>query len=185
MIKTKDLSLIIIMAVVGFVSAVSFNQLAGLITGIAGANFLFVISLAIQTSFSTLMYEGRRWRFFIQFSIFSLLTVPTSLGGTPFDLINRIPQIFTAFLADIGINSIYGIFKKKNQLKAWAISTTLAFWLAMPFIGILTMPLYLPSEAVTNFIQIVVILLPVIIVESSFGGYLGYKIYKRVKNIDQ
>ena len=169
------------MAVVGFVITVVINQVAGLITGISGINFLFVITLAIWSSFSSLIYEGRRWRFFFQFALFSVLTTPTSLGGVPFDFISRMPQIFVAFLGDIGINSCYNEFKKSDKLKIWAVSTTTVFWLAMPYISILLMPLFASEETINNFIKIVLVLSPIIIIESIIGGYLGYKIYKRVK----
>ena len=181
MINSKDISLIILLAVLGFILTAVLNQIAGLITGISGINFLFVISLAIWSSFSSLIYEGRRWRFFFQFTLFSILTTPTSLGGVPFDFISRMPQILAAFLGDIGINSCYNVFKKNQKLEIWAIITTTVFWTAMPYIGILLMPLYASEAAINNFIKIVLTLSPIIIIESIIGGYLGYKIYKRIK----
>lgn len=181
MINSKDICLIILLAVLGFILTAVVNQIAGLITGISGINFLFVISLAIWSSFSSLIYEGRRWRFFLQFALFSILTTPTSLGGVPFDFISRVPQIFVAFLGDVGINSCYNFFKIRDKLKSWAVITTLVFWIAMPYISIILMPLYASKEIINNFIQIVLVLSPIIMIESSFGGYLGYKIYQRIK----
>ena len=83
MLNTKDLSLIIILAVVGFVMTLLVAQTATLLTGIPGANYSLTIVLAIVTGFSLLIYEGnegRRWRFFAQTVLFAILIMPTRLG---------------------------------------------------------------------------------------------------------
>ena len=181
--STKDLASIVIMAVLGFVSTALVAQMAGLITGIPGANYIFTIILAIVTSFSFLLYEGRRWRFFVQMAIFGLLVTPTYLGGPPFQPI-KVNFAITAVIADAVVNSYYATFSKREKLKWWAILSALVYWTMLPFIGSLLNPLFFPPEYVRLFINAVLFLTPVIVVEAIAGGYLGYRIYCRVKPVD-
>ena len=171
------------MAVLGLTSTLLVGQIARMITGIPGINYVFTIVLAIETGFSMLMYEGRRWRFFAQMVLFVILTTPTQLGGPPFDILARLNTIINAFVCDLAVNSIYKNFEKRQKLTLWVIIATTTFWVLNPFISTLVKPLFFPPEYVTTFIAAVLTLLPVIIVESIAGGYLGYKIYSRVKNL--
>ncbi|MEM2107865.1 MAG: hypothetical protein QXL10_01080 [Candidatus Bathyarchaeia archaeon] len=168
------------MAVLGLVSTALIVQMAHLISGIRGANYIFTIILAVQTSFSFLVYEGKRWRFFVQFTIFTFLIIPTYLGGSPFFVPSRIHFIITALIADLVLNSFYKRARVHNKLKLWSVLGTLLFWVMMPFFALLMQPLFYPPEAVAAFANVILLLLPVIIAESIAGGYLGYTIYRRV-----
>ena len=57
MINSKEIALIIIMAVSGFVLATFLSQVTKMITGIPGSNYLCCIFLAIYTSFSLLLHD--------------------------------------------------------------------------------------------------------------------------------
>ena len=179
--SSKDISCIIIQAALGFVSTALIAQMAGLITGIRGANYVFTIILAVQTTISILIYEGRRWRFFVQFSIFTLLILPTYLGGTPFVVQTRIHFIINAFVADLVINSFYKTAVSTGRLKLWSVSGSVMFWVMLPFFSLLIRPLFYPIEVVLLFANVVLLLLPVIIVEAVAGGYLGYRICLRLR----
>jgi hypothetical protein len=179
--SSKDICYIIFMAVLGFVSTALIVQMAGLISGIRGSNYVFTIILAVQTTISFLLFEGRRWRFFVQFSIFTLLIIPTHLGGVPFAVESRIHFIITALVADLIINSFYDKFRKRGKLKWWSISGSLLFWVMLPFFSLVVRPLFFSLEAVLLFANVVLLLLPVIVIESVVGGYLGYLIFLRLR----
>jgi hypothetical protein len=184
MLNSKDLTVIIIMAVLGLVLTVLVGQVATIITGVPGANYFLVIIFAIQTSFALLLYEGRRWRFFAQMTLFTFLIIPTYIGGIPFDLLSKINLIVNSFQCDLLFNSVHGTFKKQNKLVWWAILVTLEFWLLNPLFGVLIKSLLLyPPEFMMTFIGVLPFLLPAIIGESTAGGFIGYKIYKRVENL--
>ena len=87
-----------------------------------------------------------------------------------------------ALLCDMIFNSVYEPFNKRNRLLMWAIIATVEFWILNPFIsGYLIKPLFFSPEYITKFIEVALLLLPVIIIESIAGGYIGYKIYRRLK----
>lgn len=184
MLESRELGQIIMLAVLGFVSTVFVGQVATMISGIPGANYLLVIIYAIQTSFALLLYEGRRWRFFAQTTLFTLLIIPTYIGGVPFDLLSKINLVVNSFLCDLLFNSVYGAFKKQNNVVWWTSLATVVFWSLNPLFGVLIKSLLLfPSEFMMRFIGILPFLFPVIIIESITGGYLGYKIYERTKKV--
>lgn len=178
--STKDVSSIVLMATLGFVSTALVCQMARVISGVSGSNYIFTIFLAIQTTISFLLYQGRRWRFFVQFSIFTLLIIPTNLGGPPFAVQNRIHFIITAFFADIIINSFYETAKINHKLKLWSILGSALFWVMLPFLSLLIRPLFYSPDAVLLFAEVILLLLPLIIVESLVGGYFGYRIFRRL-----
>ena len=64
MMKSRDITLVILLAVVSFVYTVFVGQLGNLLTGIQGLNYLVIIGHMIFISYGFLMYEGRRWRLF-------------------------------------------------------------------------------------------------------------------------
>lgn len=177
---TRDLTTIIIMAVLQFVISALFAQMGTVITGIPGTNFLFTILLAIPIAFSLLIYEGRRWRIFMQLALFSLLAIPTRIGGAPFDPIARLGSLATAFLIDLIANSLFGFFKKREKLVWWSVLTSGVYWAILPFFKIVVMIIYYSPEAVERFIEIVTLLYPIILAEALVGGYIGYLIYKRI-----
>jgi hypothetical protein len=171
------------MAGIGFVTTALVVQVGTMLTGILGVNYIFTIFLAIQTSFSLLMYKGKRWRFLIQIILFTFLIFPTYVGGVPFDLLSKINLPINAFFGDIIFNSIYGLFEKKDKLLIWSILITVIFWVLNPFFGLVVKSFYLTPEAISKFADVILMLLPVIIIEAVAGGYLGYKIFKRTKKL--
>ena len=177
--QTKDITAIIVMAVLQFVIAVLISHTGTLITGIAGTSFLFTILLAIPISFSLLIYEGRRWRIFTQLALFTLLAMPTTIGGTPFDPTPRLSSLAAAFLIDLAANSFYGCFKKPEKLLWWTMLTSTLYWIITPFLKIVVSSIFYEPEFVERFTSVILYLLPVIITEAILGGYFGYQIYKR------
>jgi len=181
-ISCRELSLIICLAVLGLIVSASIVQIATL-TGIPGASYLFTILLSLLTSFSLLIYEGQRFRFFFQITLFTFLIVPTPIGGVPFDLFSKIQMIANAFFVDIIFNSVYGFFRKKDKLLSWAIMGALVYWTLNPFFGLLIKPLFFSPQFAFRILDVLYWILPVIILESIAGGYLGYKTFMRIKKI--
>ncbi len=181
--KSRDLALVVFISVLSFVYAVLVSQLGNLFTGVLGLNYIFTIGHAIIISVALLLYEGRRWRFFFQGILVALLFTPTYQAGTPFDVLARIPIIINNFLGDVVFNSVYGFFAKRNQLVWWVILSVTIFWINSPFLLMLNMYLFYTPEVLIPFINVALLMLPVIIIESIIGGYFGYKIYERVKKV--
>ena len=119
--KSRDLALVILFSVSNVIYIYLVGQLGWMLSGLPGSNMLFIFGSTIILSVSLLMYEGRRWRFFLQNVIFVILSLPTYLLGTPFDIIPRIPTIINAIHVDILFMSFYGFFKNRNQLKLWSV----------------------------------------------------------------
>jgi hypothetical protein len=90
------------------------GQLARTITGISEISYAFTIFHAIITAFSIGIYNGARCRFLFQTTLYTLLIVPTSIGGVPFDLVTKSGLIFNALVVDIVMISFYGFFQRKK-----------------------------------------------------------------------
>jgi hypothetical protein len=181
--KSRDITLILIFAAVGLVYTVTVAQIGYLITGIPGMNFFFIIGHVIVISSQFLLFEGRRWRFFVSTILFVFLIIPTNFAGTPFDIIARMPIIIHAFFADLFFNSFYSFFERHNKLFWWAILLSLEYNIVNPFFSILFYSYLYPPEFVATFSNTVLLMLPVIVIESIVGGYLGYKVYERTKKV--
>jgi hypothetical protein len=179
--QCKDICYVIFMALLGVVSTALLVQMASLLSGIQGANYVFTIIMAIQTAFSLCLYEGRRWRLFVQNAILNLLIIPTYLGGPPFSL-TKFHLVTTAFMIDLVFNSFYKTFRTHNKIKLWSMLGTLAFYLIMPLISLVIRSVFYSPEAVVLFMHVILVLSPVIIAESIAGGYLGYHIFLRLKS---
>ncbi|PVX25876.1 MAG: hypothetical protein CW716_07170 [Candidatus Bathyarchaeum sp.] len=182
LIATRDLTIIICLSVLGLVISGSIAQMATL-TGIPGSTYLFTVLLALQTSFSLLIYEGRRWRFFFQMTLFTFLIIPTPIGGVAFDFFSKIQMIANAFVVDIIFNSVYGFYRKQDRLLLWSIMVAVVFWVMNPIFGLMIKPFFFSPEFAFRILDILYWILPVIIVESIAGGYFGYKIYKRIEKL--
>jgi hypothetical protein len=155
-----------------------------MITGILGLNYIFIFGHAIFISFGFLIYEGRRWRFLLQSTIVALLTIPTFMSGMPFDVLARWPMIAGAFFSDLILNSVYSIFRKYNRLFLWAFFAVVVFLFFTPFFVALNMFLFYPREVLTLYITVFFMLLPVTLIETLLGSYIGLKLFRRVqKNI--
>lgn len=179
----RDLAFIIMFAVLNFVFLALIAQVPLLITGIPGIGYAFSIFYTITFTVALLFYEGKRWRFFSQGILFALLTLV--LGGTPDILLAKIPLILNIFILDVVFNSLYGFFKRKNNLVWWAILGQVYFWTTEPFWILLFYSLFSFIEGVSTawFIPVMSLMLPVMIIEAIAGGYLGYKIYRRVEKL--
>lgn len=181
--KSRDLALVILFAVVSVVYIYLVGQMAWVFSGLPGSNMVFIIGGAIVNSVALLMFEGKRWRFLLMQLIFVILILPTYLVGTPFNILPRIPTVINAIHADILYMSIYGFFKKRNQLKLWTVITAVEFFLVNPLLTGIAFTYLFPPEFVSTFINVVLLLLPVSIAESVIAALIGYKLYQKTKNI--
>ena len=181
--SSRELALVILIAVTGVAYSTLIYQIAQLVTGIPGLNYVLIVGMAIWISLAFLIFEGRRWRVFLTAMILVLITIPTYVMGPPFELGTRWPAMINAVLIDIIGNSFYRYFKSKDRLIIWGILSTLGFVYLDALLRMIMYPLFLPMEYISSYIWITIILSPVIIIETSVGGYFGYKIYQRVKKI--
>ena len=179
--KSKDIAIVIIIAAVSFAYTVFVGQLGNLLTGIQGLNYLFIVGHAIFISFGFLMYEGRRWRLLLQGILAALLTLTTYLSGAPFDPLSKIPMIATSFFGDLIFNSLYNFFKKRNRLIWSAILVAIGYVLMLPVFVTLNMSLFYRPQALTMYINVYLLLLPVTIIETIVGAVIGNMIYRRVR----
>jgi len=180
---SRDLTLIIVFAALGTVYTVFVAHMANQITGINGAAFLFIIGYAIFISAQLLFFNGRRWRYLASTVIFTVLIIPTSFAGAPFDVIARIPVIISAAILDILFNSAYGYFEKRSKLLLLTLIFAVEYNLASPYFGLVFNYVFYPPEYVTAYASALVFMTPIIVIESIAGGYLGYKVYQRVKKV--
>ncbi|UCC58596.1 MAG: hypothetical protein JSW14_01360 [Candidatus Bathyarchaeum sp.] len=176
---SKDLTTVVIFAVLGLVYTLFVAQIAPL-TGIRGAGYLFIVGHVIFISAQLLLYYGGRWRFLFSTILFVLLTLPTYFIGPPYDILARVPLVVTAIFGDMLFNSIYGFFKTHNKLLLLSIMFSLIFHPINQIFTILYYLLYAP-QALSGFLSLMSFMLPIIIIESIVGGHLGYKIFERVK----
>jgi hypothetical protein len=181
--KSKDISFAISFALVSFGYTVFVGQIGTMITGIAGINYIFAIGHAIIMSVSLLVYRGRRWRFFFQSLLLTLLIIPTHMAGTPFDALARIPMVINNFFADLLFNSLYGFFQRVNRLVWWATLAAITTTLLDSFFTVIIWSQIYSPEFMATYVNVVILMIPVIIVEAVAGGYLGYKIYGRVEKL--
>jgi hypothetical protein len=93
-------------------------------------------------------------------------------------------MIANAFFVDIIFNSVYGFYKKKNRLLLWSIMGAVVYWVMNPFYGLMIKPFFFPPEFAFRILDILYWILPIIIVESIAGGYLGHKIFMRIKRLN-
>jgi len=127
MISSRDLALIVLIAVVNFVFLALVGQVPRVITGIPGIGYAF--------------------------------------------------SIFYAF------NSGYPFFQKKNRLVWLSIFGSLFYFGAGPYLDVLILSLFYPPTIIAPALTALSLMFPVIIVEAIAGGYIGYKIYKRVEKL--
>jgi hypothetical protein len=183
--KSSELTLIIVFAALGLAYTIIVAQMGYLITGIQGANFLFIIGYVIFISSQFLLFKGKKWRYFVSTVLFVLLITPTNFAGAPFDIIARIPIIISAFFADLLFNSVYGFFERHNKLLCWTILLSVEYNVVTPVLSILFYNFFYPPEFVQKFTSAVFFMFPVIIIESIVGGYFGYKIYNRIEKLQK
>ena len=186
-VGSRDLSLVIVFVALLVVLNVLISRIPETVSGIAGFGYLFTILYSITLSVAYLMYGGRRWRIIAQASLYALvytvLPISSSPGGTIPPLL---ATIVNAFTIDIVFNSFHGFFERRNRLQWWVIPTQLYYWGTHSiWTLVFTSLLFYPFEAAMQywFIPVALVMLPVMIVEAVAGGYIGYKIYRRVEKI--
>lgn len=177
---SRDIALVIILAVASFIYTVFVGQLGNMITGILGFNYFFVFGHAILISLSFLIYQGRRWRFLLQSILVAFLTLPTYMTGMPFDVLARWPSMAGSFFADLIFNSMYTSFGTRKRLLLWAFLAVFGFFLLTPFFAALNMFLFYPPQVFTLYVTVYFMLFPVTIVELIIGSFIGHKIYNRI-----
>ena len=181
--KTRYLSLIIIFAVLNFVILLITNQITNLIALTLGLSYIFTVLYAINASVAWLMYDGRRWLILAQAIIFNTLAavfVPSRV------FVLSIAGIVHAFTADLIFNSFYGYFKLRSKLLWWIVLLQIFFWATSPlwalvFLASLVYPLQ--NVLTLFFIPTMTIGLPIMMIEAVVGGYIGFKIYRRVEKL--
>ena len=181
--NSRDLTLIIMFAVLNLVLMVLIGQIPEMITGIPAIGYAFIIFYAITSSVALLIYEGKRWRLFTQGLLFNSIALLSVQIWTP---TAALVAILTSFIIDVVFNSYYGFFKRKNKLLWWVILGQVYSWTTQPIWTLLFVSLFLaPFEAVLRnwFIPIILVVFPLIIIEAIAGGYIGYRIYGRVKKL--
>ena len=183
MIGSRDLALIIVFAVLNLIFMFLIGEVPELITGIPGISYAFSIVYSIILTVSWLMYEGRRWRIVAQsllFSLLALLFIP--IWTRPAVMATTI----NGFIVDVVFNNFYGFFKQKNKHLWWAILSQVYYWSthSMWFVFFASLFFY-PFELIMEqwFLPIMPMMLPIMIVEGIAGGYIGYKIYRRVEKL--
>ncbi|MFX1517948.1 MAG: hypothetical protein ACFFC6_16730 [Promethearchaeota archaeon] len=178
----KDLTLVIMFAVINFVFAALIGQVPRLITNIPGIGYIFNIFYSITITVALLFYKGRRWRFLMQAILFGFLTL--FLAATPVALIGKISLILNALVLDVVFNSFYNYFSKRNKLLWWVILGQVYYWFTDSFWLVLVNLMFYPWEGVIATWYIVMpFILPIMVIEAIAGGYIGYQIYQRVKKV--
>lgn len=180
--SSRDVAVIIVLAVVSFLYSVFIGQLGNLFTGVLGFNYFFFWGHAILIAFGLLIYEGRRWRFLTQGIIVALLTLPTYQSGLPFDILARIPMVANSLIIDILFNTGWRYFKKKNRLLWWIILTNIVWILIIPFLFVLNMSIFYSTQALANWLNIYFMLFPLTFTEMIIGAYIGYKLFNRINS---
>ena len=181
--KTKDLSFVVVFAVLNFVILLITNQITNIIPLTLGLSYIFTVLYAINASVAWLMYEGRRWRILAQAILFNTLAavfVPSRV------FVLSIAAIIHAFTADLLFNSFYGYFKLRNKLLWWIILLQIFFWATSPlwaFVFLASLVYPLENVLTYFFIPTMTIGLPIMMIEAIAGGCIGYKIYQRVEKI--
>ena len=183
MINSRDLAVIIVFSVLTIIFMFLIGQIPELITGIPGMAYIFTIVYSINQTVSWLMYEGRRWRILTQgllVSLLGLLFIPTWTRPT------AMATTINALIVDVVFNSLYGFFEKKKNHLWWVILSQVYYWsMHSLWIVFFASLFFYPFEYMVEqwFIPIVSLMLPIIIIEGIAGGYIGYKIYRRVEKL--
>lgn len=179
--SSRDLAVVIVLAVVSFLYTLLIGQLPNLITGVLGLNYLFIFGHAIFISLGFLMYEGRRWRYLVQSILVAFLTLPTYLSGIPFDILARTPMIIGAFFTDVIANSFYARFRSNNKLLRWGAISVIVFLLITPFSMASTLFLFYSPKVFEIYVYVYLLMLPITLAEAIIGSIIGYRIYIRAK----
>ena len=63
----------------------------------------------------------------------------------------------------------------------WSIIICTLYWVLNPFFSTVVKFLFFPPEVMEAFLNVVLVLLPVIIIGAIAGGIIGHQIYRRLK----
>jgi len=181
--SSRDIALITMFAVLSFINFAVVLQTFTLLTGIQGIGYGVDIIGAILATVGFLMFQGRRWRIAVGGILLYFLSLPLDFGGGSFNVIIRITIILKMFIKDIVINSFYGYFERRNKMIWLAIGQSVYFSMISPFFDILFFSLFVPFEILAPLLILVIFMLPLILGVSLTGGYIGYKIYKRLEKL--
>ena len=181
--NSRDIALIITFAVLSFINFAVVLQTFSLLTGIPGIAYGVDLIGAIIATVGFLLFEGRRWRISVLGLLIYFLSLYLYFGVNSLNVITRIPIFLKMFLIDIVFNSFYGHFEKRNKLVRLAIGQSVCFFMISPFISILFFSLFVPFETLAPLLNVVIFMLPLILAVSLAGGYIGYKIYKRLEKL--
>jgi hypothetical protein len=180
--NSRDIALIIMFAALSF----AFNALIGQLptfSGIPGSGFIFTIVYSIIQSVAYLMYGGRRWRILAQALLLSslyLLFIPRWTPPT------AVATITSMFFVDLIFNSLHGKFKRDNKLFWWILALQIYSWTTFSLMLLPFLALFISTEvAITYFVTIGIIWLPITIAQAVAGSYIGYQIYGRVERISE
>ena len=179
--NSKEIGLIIIFSVLNFVYTALVGQMAWFISGVPGTNLLLIIGGVVINSVALLYFKGRRWRFAIYQILFAMLSIPTFFLGVPFDVVSRLPLVIAGLVTDVFLNGVYHFFAKKKILKLWVIIDMNVYFLITPLISLIYFSVLYEPGYVSFFVNNVIILIPIIIAESTIGAVIGYNIYERLK----
>lgn len=182
-LECKDLSTVIFISVAGLIYVALISPLSTFVSGIPFFRYIFSIGNVVLISLALLLYAGKRWRFFLQGILISLLTLPIYGGTVNFNIIaGAVMIIINSLHGDLLFNSYYSSFKKKNKLKLWAILTTTQFYLVSILLNLLNYYLFFYSIDITTYLSPLLIVIPIIIVECYIGGNIGFRIFQRIDN---
>jgi hypothetical protein len=184
-ISSRDVALVIVFAAVVTVFRFLIGRFVGMMSIITFPGLIYTLSIfyAIVQSASFLLFRGRRWRFL---SLGLLSTLLFFIFVSPVFRPNEMAILLNYFVIDVVFNSFYGSFEQKNRLLWLTIIFQLYYWIAYAFwILFFNAALFYPFEQFLNnwFIPVMSVSLPVMIVEAVAGGYIGYKIYRRVEKL--
>jgi hypothetical protein len=181
--SSRDVALIITLAVIGFINFAAVLQTFSVLTGIRGIIYGVDLVGATLSTVGFLLFEGRRWRRTVMGFLMFSIALPLNIG-IPFNVITRIPIILKMFISDVVFNSFYGYFERRGKLSWLAVFQSVTFFVTSPFFDILFLSFFVPFETLTPLFNLVVLMLPLIIGLSVTGGYIGYKIYGRVTKMN-
>jgi hypothetical protein len=171
MMRSRDVTLVILFAVLNFVFAVSIGAIFGLYS---------TLFISINNSVAWLLFGGRRWRIFALGLLFNLLLF--SVGYPP---TGAMAGIVNSFILDAVFNSFYGSFKKESKLVWWILVAQVFSLTTGPlWILVFSVPFFPMEEVIANwFVPLISLTLPVMMVENLVGSYIGYRIFKKVEKI--
>ena len=92
---SKDVALVIIFAVTAFVYQGIVGQIPLIITGIQGIGYFFAIGGVIIFGTAFLIFEGKRWRFFVFTVLYSLLMLLIFVNLGSFHILRGVPMVLS------------------------------------------------------------------------------------------